>query len=89
MELVEGLPITEYCDAHGLDLRARLEMLRTVCGAVQYAHQNVVIHRDLKPGNILVTERGRTEAARLRHRQAPRRRPRPGRRRPPPTMRPR
>jgi tetratricopeptide (TPR) repeat protein len=58
MELVEGLPITEYCDTRGLDVRARIEILRTVCGAVHYAHQNVVIHRDLKPGNILVTSEG-------------------------------
>jgi tetratricopeptide (TPR) repeat protein len=54
MEYVEGQPITEYCKRQRLGLRARLAMFRTVCGAVQYAHQNFVVHRDLKPGNILV-----------------------------------
>ena len=58
MELVEGRPITKYCDAHDLSTRERLEMFRAVCAAVQYAHQNLVIHRDLKPGNILVNEKG-------------------------------
>ncbi len=58
MELVEGRPITKYCDAHDLTTRERLEMFRDVCAAVQYAHQNLVIHRDLKPGNILVNEKG-------------------------------
>jgi tetratricopeptide (TPR) repeat protein len=54
MEYVEGEPITDYCNRHGLGMRARLAMFRTVCGAVHYAHQNLVIHRDLKPANILV-----------------------------------
>jgi tetratricopeptide (TPR) repeat protein len=54
MEYVEGEPITGYCQRQRLGLRARLAMFRTVCGAVQYAHQNLVVHRDLKPGNILV-----------------------------------
>ena len=54
MEYVEGEPITDYCKRHRLDIRARLAMFRTVCGAVQYAHQRLVVHRDLKPGNILV-----------------------------------
>lgn len=58
MEYVEGLPITKYCAAHQLGLRERLELFRTVCAAVQHAHQNLVVHRDLKPGNILVTEDG-------------------------------
>lgn len=58
MELVEGLPIDRYCDEHRLDVPARLELFLTVCRAVQYAHQNLVVHRDLKPGNILVTHDG-------------------------------
>jgi len=55
MELVRGLPITDYCDQARLDPRQRLELFITVCQAVQHAHQKGVIHRDLKPSNILVT----------------------------------
>jgi serine/threonine protein kinase/tetratricopeptide (TPR) repeat protein len=58
MEYVEGEPIDRYCDAHGLSVRERLELFRTVCAAVHFAHQNLVVHRDLKPGNILVTADG-------------------------------
>jgi non-specific serine/threonine protein kinase/serine/threonine-protein kinase len=58
MELVEGKPIDEYCDGHNLSLIERLQLFRMVCAAVQYAHQHLVVHRDLKPGNILVTEEG-------------------------------
>jgi len=58
MEHVEGRPLTIYCDEAGLGLRARLELFRSVCGAVQYAHQNLVVHRDIKPPNILVTADG-------------------------------
>lgn len=58
MDYVEGLPLDEYCDSHKLDLRERLALFRTVCCAVHYAHQNLVVHRDLKPGNILVTPQG-------------------------------
>ena len=54
MEYVEGEPIDEYCDRRGLSTRERLSLFRTVCEAVHYAHQNLVVHRDLKPGNILV-----------------------------------
>lgn len=54
MEHVEGRPINEYCAAEGLSLRQRLALFRTVCGAVNFAHQNLVVHGDLKPGNILV-----------------------------------
>jgi tetratricopeptide (TPR) repeat protein len=56
MEYVEGRPLLEY--AAPLSIRQRLELFRTVCAAVQYAHQNLVVHRDLKPGNILVTADG-------------------------------
>jgi serine/threonine-protein kinase len=56
MEYVEGRPIDEACQ--GLPLRQRLAMFREVCAAVHFAHQNLVVHRDLKPGNILVTADG-------------------------------
>jgi len=55
MELVRGVPITEYCDTARLDTRERLDLFRKVCHAVQHAHQKGIIHRDLKPSNLLVT----------------------------------
>ena len=58
MEYVEGIPVTQYCVAGALTVRQRLELFIKVCGAVQFAHQNLVIHRDLKPGNTLVTAAG-------------------------------
>ncbi|HET9803741.1 MAG TPA: serine/threonine-protein kinase, partial [Candidatus Acidoferrum sp.] len=58
MELVTGKPIDEYCDSRKLSISHRLELFRQVCAAVQYAHQHLIVHRDIKPGNILVTEDG-------------------------------
>jgi WD40 repeat protein len=55
MELVQGLPITRFCDLHRFDTRRRLELFSQVCLAVQHAHQKGVIHRDIKPSNVLVT----------------------------------
>ena len=55
MEYVEGLPITAYCAGRGLGITARLELVRKVCDALSYAHRQLVIHRDVKPDNILVT----------------------------------
>jgi eukaryotic-like serine/threonine-protein kinase len=56
MELVKGIPITEYCDEHRLAPRQLLELFLPVCHAVQHAHQKGIIHRDLKPSNVLVAE---------------------------------
>ncbi len=55
MQMVEGLRITDFCDRHRLDLRARLRLFIPVCMAIQHAHQKGVIHCDIKPANVLVT----------------------------------
>ena len=59
MELVEGLPLDRWCERARLDLRARLELFLELCEAVSYAHARLVVHRDLKPGNVLVDASGR------------------------------
>lgn len=58
MEFVDGRPLDRYCEDEELSLSRRLELVRTVCEVVQHAHRNLVVHRDLKPGNILVTAAG-------------------------------
>ncbi len=55
MELVRGIPITQFCDQNRLTVDERLKLFMTVCHAVQHAHQKAIIHRDIKPSNVLVT----------------------------------
>jgi serine/threonine protein kinase len=54
MELVKGVPITEYCDENNLDIKQRLKLFMDVCKAVEHAHQKGVMHRDIKPSNVMV-----------------------------------
>ncbi len=58
MEFVEGMPLGEYAESRQIDTNARLQLFRLLCGAVQYAHQSLVIHRDIKPANVLVSQDG-------------------------------
>jgi len=58
LEFVDGTPIDTYCDERNLDVRKRIELFLQVVAAVQYAHQQLVVHRDIKPGNIFVTQDG-------------------------------
>ncbi len=57
MELIPGIPITDFCDKHALDVRGRLNLFTDVCRAVQHAHQKGIVHRDIKPSNVLVAVR--------------------------------
>jgi eukaryotic-like serine/threonine-protein kinase len=58
MEYIDGVPIDDYCDMRCLNINERLELFRTICSAVHYAHQNLIVHRDIKASNILVTADG-------------------------------
>ena len=58
MEYVEGVPLDRFCEEQNCSIEERLRLFRSVCAAVHYAHQNLVVHRDIKPGNILVTRDG-------------------------------
>ena len=58
MELVDGVPVTDYCDGKRLSLSERLRLFREICRVVQYAHQKGIIHCDLKPSNIFVSDEG-------------------------------
>lgn len=58
MEYIEGEPITDYCRFHDLSISEKLRLFQQVCSAVQHAHQKLVVHRDIKPNNILVTQDG-------------------------------
>jgi serine/threonine protein kinase len=61
LEYVEGEPLMDYCESRNVPLEGRLRLFEEICDAVQYAHQNLVVHRDIKPGNILVTSDGVTK----------------------------
>lgn len=61
MELIEGQRLDHYCDAHQLPIRRRLELVLQVCEALRFAHANLILHLDLKPGNILVTDDGQAK----------------------------
>jgi serine/threonine protein kinase/tetratricopeptide (TPR) repeat protein len=65
MEYVKGVPVTEHCDRHRLTVRERLELFLRICDGVQHAHQKAVIHRDLKPTNVLVSLSGDVAAPKI------------------------
>src|SRR5262249_49637759 len=65
MELVKGVPITQFCDDNRLTTRERLELFVSVCQAVQHAHQKGIIHRDVKPSNVLVTSHDGTPVVKV------------------------
>ena len=58
MEYIDGIRVDTYCDLHRLTVRQRLALFQTICAAVHHAHENLIIHRDIKASNILVTEEG-------------------------------
>lgn len=58
MEYIQGEPVTSYCDRHKLNIAERMQLFKKICIAVNYAHQNLVIHKDLKPNNIMVDRNG-------------------------------
>jgi serine/threonine-protein kinase len=57
MELIEGVNVVEHCDANGIDRGGRVAILREVCEAVQFAHQNLIVHADIKPSNVVIDRR--------------------------------
>jgi serine/threonine protein kinase/tetratricopeptide (TPR) repeat protein len=65
MELVRGMPITDYCDKNHLPAEDRLKLFVSVCQAIQHAHQKGIIHRDIKPSNVMVTLAGETPLAKI------------------------
>jgi serine/threonine protein kinase/Flp pilus assembly protein TadD len=65
MDLIKGVPITEFCDQNQLSAQRRLELFITVCHAVQHAHQKGIIHRDLKPSNVLITQHDTTPVVKI------------------------
>ncbi len=65
MELVKGIPITQFCQGQKLATKARLELFRDVCSAINHAHQKGIIHRDLKPSNVMVTLHGDKPVAKV------------------------
>jgi serine/threonine-protein kinase len=65
MELVKGVPITEFCDQNQVSIRERLELFVHVCQVVQHAHQKAIIHRDIKPSNVLVVSHDGTRVVKV------------------------
>lgn len=65
MEFVPGIPVTDYCDRHRLNIRERVELFSGICRAVHHAHQKGIIHRDLKPSNLLVTLQERKPVSKI------------------------